>query len=285
MRFVVLVLKGMLYGVTHVSPGLGGGIVLILLGIYGEFVEAIGNLFVKRDRWRQYLGFLIPLGIGMVIGILLAAAMIEGLLTRYPTPTMFVFMGLLIGTIPSVLRLHDDLRPTPRRIAALILGVALVVGIRFAETVLVGRDVSYTFTNAREVTYQSLISFLAGCASVTPGLDGSTVLLLGGTYEPVLAAVSALRNLDIRWAILLPTAVFAALGVVLFSKVIDSVLKRGRAAVYYGILGLIAGSIYGLWSRTTPGDTALWILLLCLLGGAAIAVLLGRVSQEPGFEV
>jgi putative membrane protein len=182
MRFVVLVLKGMLYGVTHVSPGLGGGIVLILLGIYGEFVEAIGNLFVKRDRWRQYLGFLVPLGIGMIVGILAAAALIERLLTRYPTLTMFVFMGLLVGTIPSVLRLHDDLRPTPRRIAALILGAALVIGIRVLEAVLVGRDVTYTFTNAREVAYQSLISFLAGCASVTPGLDGSTVLLLGGTY-------------------------------------------------------------------------------------------------------
>jgi putative membrane protein len=285
MRFVVLVLKGMLYGVTHVSPGLGGGIVLILLGIYGEFVEAIGNLFVKRDRWRQYLGFLVPLGIGMIVGILAAAALIERLLTRYPTLTMFVFMGLLVGTIPSVLRLHDDLRPTPRRIAALILGAALVIGIRVLEAVLVGRDVTYTFTNAREVAYQSLISFLAGCASVTPGLDGSTVLLLGGTYEPVLAAVSALRNLDIRWAVLLSTAVFAALGVVLFSKVIDSVLKRGRAATYYGILGLVLGSIYGLWSRTTPGDTAPWMLVLGVLGGAAVAVLLGRVSQEPGFDI
>jgi len=103
MKYLVLVLKGMAYGVTHVAPGLGGGLILILLGVYERFVEAIGNFFVQRERWREFLAFLIPLGIGMVIGIVLAAKIIAAVLDRYPVATMVFFMGLLIGTIPSCL--------------------------------------------------------------------------------------------------------------------------------------------------------------------------------------
>lgn len=122
MRYIVLVLKGMVYGTTHVLPGIGGGIVMLLLGVYEEFVEAVGNLFVRRDRWRQYLSFLVPLGIGMVLGIVVAAVLVEGLLERHPTASMLFFMGLLLGTIPTVLRLHQDMRATPGRIGALLIG-------------------------------------------------------------------------------------------------------------------------------------------------------------------
>jgi putative membrane protein len=216
----------------------------------------------------------------MVIGVVGSARLIDSLLERFPTATMFVFIGLLVGTIPSVLRLHDDLRPTLPRVLALLLGIAVVAGVRTLETSLVGRDANYTMTTLPQIAYHSLISFLAGCASVTPGLDGSTVLLLGGTYRTVLEAVSALGDMDVRWAVLVPVAIFAGGGGVVFSKVIDTLLKRGRGVVYYAILGLVLGSIYGLYTRTTPGESRAWVLALCLLAGAATAYALGRVSQR-----
>ncbi len=283
MRFIVLVLKGMAYGTTHIVPGIGGGIVMLLLGIYVEFVEAIGNLFVQRDRWRQYLGFLIPLGIGMVLGILVAAVLVEGLLQRHPTASMLFFMGLLLGTIPSVLRLHQDMRPTPGRIGALLLGGALVVAIRALGPLLTGKSAAYTLNTVPEIGYNALMSFLAGGASVTPGLDGSYVLMLGGTYPAVLEAVAGLRHLQIHWPALLSTVIFAGLGVLIFAKLIDSLIKRKPSAAYYAVLGMVIGSIYGLWPQP-PIEGSPIMLILSFVAGAAIAALLGRASAEPGLE-
>ncbi|NLT73050.1 MAG: DUF368 domain-containing protein [Chloroflexi bacterium] len=283
MHWIGLVLKGILYGTTHVVPGIGGGIVLILLGVYADFVEAIGNILVRRDRWRQYLRFLIPLGVGMVLGVFLAAVAVEGLMARYPTASMLFFMGLLLGTIPSVFRLSDDMRPTKGRVAACLAGAAFVVAIRALEPLLAGSTADFTLTTPREIGYNALMSFLAGGASVTPGLDGSYVLLLGGTYPAVLGAVAQLRHLQIHWAALISTAVPAGLGILGFSKVIDSVIKRSPSGAYYAVLGMIVGSIYGLWPQPPIQGSPL-VLALCLIAGATVAIFIGRVPQEPGFD-
>jgi len=283
MHWLGLVLKGMLYGTTHIVPGIGGGIVLLLLGVYQEFVEAVGNLFVRRDRWRQYLGFLIPLGVGMALGVIVAAVAVEGLLERFPTASMVFFIGLLLGTIPSVYRLHADMRPTIGRLVALLCGAVLVVVIRALGPLLTGSGTVYTLESVREVAYNALMSFLAGGASVTPGLDGSYVLLLGGTYPAVLEAVAQVRHLQFHWPALLSTVVFAGLGILVFSKLIDSVIKRNPSAAYYAVLGMIAGSVYGLWPER-PIEGSLLVLGACFIAGFAAALLLGRVPQEPGFD-
>ena len=88
MRYLILVLKGIVYGVTHVAPGLGGGLVLILLGVYEQFVDALGNFFINRHKWKEYLLFLVPLGIGMVLGMLGLARLITFLLDHYPAATV-----------------------------------------------------------------------------------------------------------------------------------------------------------------------------------------------------
>ncbi len=283
MRYIVLVLKGMVYGTTHVLPGIGGGIVMLLLGVYEEFVEAVGNLFVRRDRWRQYLSFLVPLGIGMVLGIVVAAVLVEGLLERHPTASMLFFMGLLLGTIPTVLRLHQDMRATPGRIGALLIGGALVVAIRALGPLLTGKSTAYTLNTVPEVAHNALMSFLAGGASVTPGLDGSYVLMLGGTYPAVLEAVANLRHMQFHWPALLSTVIFAPLGILIFAKLIDSLIKKRPSAAYYAVLGMVLGSIYGLWPQP-PIEGSPILLILSFVAGAAVAVMLGRVSTDPGFD-
>ena len=99
MRLLVLVLKGMAYGVTHIAPGLGGGLVLILLGIYEEFVETVGNFFIQPRKWKQHLAFLLPLGFGMVIGMVVATWHSFGLINSTANYDINKILGLFFTSL------------------------------------------------------------------------------------------------------------------------------------------------------------------------------------------
>jgi len=283
MKRIVLVFKGMAYGITHILPGIGGGVILILMRIYEPFVDAIGNLFIQRHRWREFLSFLIPLGVGMVLGILIAAVVLEKLLEAHPAAMSALFVGLLVGTIPSVLRVHGDMRPSWGRAGASLVGIAFVVGIRGLEASLrAGHGQKWTLEALNQpmgVAYNGLVSFLAGGAAVTPGLDGSLVLIVGGIYEPLLQAISALKNLVIHWWPILTTAVCTLLGIFAFSKLIDTLIKKSPAVAYYGVLGMILGSIYVLVPRQRGADSFL-MLLLAFAVGLGLALWLGKEPSQ-----
>jgi len=299
-KYLVLVLKGMAYGVTHVVPGLGGALMLIMLGIYERFVEAVGNLFIKRENWREYLGFLVPVGVGMVIGTIVLAKLITVLLEGFPAATQFFFMGLVVGTIPAVIRLHGDMRPTVGRVVALLAGVAFVVVVRLIDSRNGGQGTSVDISTVPGLVYHTIVSFFGGGASVTPGLDGSYVLLLGRTYGPVMEAVGNAPDLvfgllRLEWAfelwIIATLGIGALAGIVIFSKLMDTALKRAPSITYYVVLGLIVGSVYGLWP-TVPAQTSILVCALAFLVGTGIAVYFGRphqveeaAAEEQGVQV
>jgi len=111
-------------------------------------------------------------------------------------------------------------------------------------------------------------------------MDGTSVFMLAGTYEPITGALSALSHLDIRWVTIIATALGVAPGIILFSKLIDMVIKRAPAVVYYCVLGIICGSVYGLWPkgmRTASTATIIVAIVTFVVGGA-----LALVFNKPG---
>lgn len=286
MKHLVLVLKGMAYGLTHVVPGLGGGMVLILMGIYEQFVDVMGNLVVQRHRWREFLAFLIPLGVGMCLGIVVTAKLLASVMEQYPAATNVFFMGLLVGTIPPILRVHGEMKPTVGRMVAAFVGLLLVASLKTLENRLAGQSAALTlsdFGQLRILGYNALVSFLGGGASVTPGLDGSLVLILGGTYKPILDAFGDLLHLAIHWGPLLTTGFGALAGILVFSKLIDLLIKANPSLAYYAVLGLIVGSVYVLWPRQ-PSVLAWPFLVLIFVVGAGLALWLGGESAPDKAE-
>ncbi len=219
--YAILMLKGVAYGITHIVPGIGGGLILVVLGIYEQFVDAVGNVLVRRDRWREYVPFLLSLGVGMVVAMLVLSRVITALADRYPVALAFLFMGLLIGTIPNVLRLHDDMRPTAARVLVFVAGLALVVGFRLIQN-RANFGETGTLEGSSGAVYNVVTSFLAGGASVTPGLDGTYIWMLSGTYERIIEAISRLTDLTIEWYILVPAGLGSVAGILAFSKLIDT---------------------------------------------------------------
>lgn len=273
--YLILVLKGIVYGVTNLLPGIGGGLILIVLGIYQQFVSSVGNFFLDLKNWRKNLAFLIPLLIGAAIGMVVFAKGVTYVMENYNVISMFFFMGLVIGTIPSVLKQTGDMRLTFKRLVALVLGMLVVVLFKYAERQSLQAGWNTNANSLGGFLYCFVCNLLAGGASVTPGMDGSYVWMLTGIYQPVMEAIGSVTGLkdifasagvlpalsSVHWAMLLATGFGAIIGMIFFSKLIDLAIKNKPSGTYYFILGLVIASIYGLWPSTQiAGKTAgpLW---------------------------
>src|SRR5690606_16079683 len=117
--------RGILMGITDLIPGVSGGTVAFILGIYDRLLEAISGFFSRA--WKKHIGFLFPLGLGMVTALLLLSRGIDYLLENHYEPTQFFFMGLIIGVIPFIMKEADVKRKFTIRhlILLIILGILL----------------------------------------------------------------------------------------------------------------------------------------------------------------
>ncbi len=261
MSSVFLFLKGVVYGVVNLLPGIGGGIILVILGIYEQFVSSVGNLFLDLRNWRKHLSFLIPMGLGAAAGMILFAKGVSALMGSHPAPAMFFFMGLVIGTIPSVLKLHGDMRPTAGRVTALLVGLVLGILFKVAQSQSLEAGLVARADSVSGFIYYVFANIIAGGASVTPGMDGSYIWMLTGIFEQVMGAIGSVTELlavlssgglgaalaGVHWSVLFSTGIGAVVGIVFFAKLIDLAIKRVPGVSYYTVLGLLLASVYGLW--------------------------------------
>jgi putative membrane protein len=243
--------RGLLMGAADVVPGVSGGTVALVLGIYRRLIDSIRSgssalgSFARADV-RSGLGwlgrvewfFLLPLlaGIGIAIGSL--AAVIETQLHDHPIQVAALFLGLIVSSMLVASRLLER-RDVPRLAIILIVGVAVFVllGLREGlseETVAQADDAAaWAFFFAGAV---------AICAMVLPGISGSLLLVMLGMYGSVLAAVT-----DREFGYLALFLAGATLGLALFSQLLHWALNRHYDSVMAALIGLMAGSTRALW--------------------------------------
>lgn len=280
MKFINTLLKGMAIGVSNVIPGISAGTLMVLLGIYDELVEAIGNILTNKSKRKDYLLFLLPLVIGAVGGVLVFASLITLLIERYAAPIQFFFIGLVLGSIPAVLRMHHEMKPSIIRLAAFVVGLGLVVFLGIEEQLGISAHISAGTSSLLGFSLFAAVGFLAGGTMVTPGVSGAYVFLLTGTYEPIMQALASLTQPPIHWGVLISVAVGAGIGLLVCSRLIALALERQPAVTFYTILGLICGSFVGLWPAGLDVSASSIASMLALIPGIAIAYLLGRSAKS-----
>lgn len=253
MSHVLNLLRGFLMGSADVVPGVSGGTIALVLGIYERLVHAIrtgasalGSLVrgrlgeaLQRARAVEW-NFLVPLLAGIGLAVLSLAALIEHFLEEEPTNTAAVFFGLVAGSILVAWRLVGrwDNRRMGTAVAVAVIAFA-VLGLR-----------------SEEITDPStVLFFVAGAiaiiAMILPGISGSFILLMLGMYEAVLAAVND-RDLLVLGVFL----VGAVIGLAAFSTLLDRMLRDHHDTVMAGLIGLMAGSLRVLWPWPDGTDTS-----------------------------
>lgn len=263
--------RGLLIGGTDLIPGISGGTIAVLLGIYDQLIGAINGLFTKN--WKRHLLFLVPLGIGMVTAIFLLASVIEWLFANYPVPLKFFFLGLILGVLPFLFRKAEAKRNFKGK-HYLLLGLGIIV---VASLNIFNPQEGEVITNVTISTYVFLFfsGFIASSAMIAPGISGSFMLLLLGVYSTIISAISNLQ-LDI----ILVTGFGILLGFLTMSRIVEYFLIRFYTATYAVIIGLVFGSVFVIFPGFPTDALVIGLSIGAFLIGLIAAYLLGKIEYR-----
>ncbi|MFA5060662.1 MAG: DUF368 domain-containing protein [Candidatus Omnitrophota bacterium] len=277
---VILFLKGCAIGVANIIPGVSGGTLAVVLGVYDRLIESIACFFESPGKRKEYAIFLAKILSGAGISMLFLANVMDFLLTHHFHLTIFAFMGLILGGVPSIWRSHGDMRVKTSRVFVFIAGILIVLGpsllgFTAIETATFDAPEMLMFDKGRYLTLL-FSGFLAGGAMIVPGISGSFVLVLLGQYALIIAAIKGL--------ILTPLIVvgFGAMaGILVFSKIIKVCLERSPAMTYYFILGLVTASFIEIFPGVPRGEHVVLFAVIIFFLGAGASYALSKISGEP----
>ncbi|GGJ90760.1 DUF368 domain-containing protein [Lentibacillus kapialis] len=263
--------RGMLMGASDVIPGVSGGTIAVLLGIYERLIAAINGIMTKD--WKKQLTFLIPLGIGIITAIFLLSNVIKWLFKHYPEPTNFFFLGLILGVLPYLFHKADAKNKFQINHIILLLIGALIVGLLGFFQASEGPVVE----NLTASTYIQLFfsGFVASSALVLPGISGSLMLLILGMFSTIMTAIS-----DLQLDVIAITGAGIVIGIVFMSKLVNFFLNNYYTGTFAVIIGMVIGSIFVVFPGW-PGNISLVISSIVMFAmGLAAAYLLGKLEYE-----
>lgn len=258
-------LRGVAIGAANTVPGVSGGTIAVVTGIYDRLVEALGGIVSRR--WREHLLFLVPVLVGIVAGIAAFAWVIDWGLANAPEQTFFFFIGLILGSVRFVWLQLEPIRPRPLN----LLICAVAFGLLVVQAVVERPPLGEAIATVEPATVLPLLGAgaVATATMIIPGISGSFVLVIIGMYSTFLQAVRT-GNAPVLGVLL----VGAIVGLVAASRSMSFLLHRFREPTYWTILGLVAGSIIAIWPGVTSVSAAL-LDLLAVAVGLALALLLG----------
>lgn len=241
---IFLFIKGIILGISFVIPGVSGGTLAVLMGIYEELIEAASNFYKSVNDFKKYFMYLLPIGLGVVFSVSVFARIIKFGLDKAPIITILIFLGMIIGGIPSLCKNVKENKITIKDASLMLVGMLIVLSMLIFHK----SSNLVTFDNMNMYGYVILffVGMLAAVTMVVPGISGSFTLMLIGYYEPVLNMVNeitAFKNLNTNIILMCVFMLGVVLGIVFVSKIIDWCLKHYKKETYYAIIGFVLSSI------------------------------------------
>lgn len=241
---ILLALKGFCVGATMLIPGVSGGSMAMILGVYDELISSVSSFLQHK---KASLIFLSIFCAGGLLGVLLFATPVQHLLTRFPLPTLYFFMGAVAGSVPMICRKAKMSRKSWYLSIWAAAGVLCVLLLSGTPVVSGGA------AKASPLVLLGL-GAVAAVALVLPGISVSYVLLLFGLYNPV---IDGIRNFNLP--LLLPLGAGLVLGILLVTRLLERAMQRYPQPTYLLILGFLVGSLGEIF----PGLPHGWGWIIC----------------------
>lgn len=274
---IIIGIKGFIIGIANIIPGVSGGTLAITLGIYEKLINTISHFFTNI---KENIKFLIPLGIGAVLSILILSNIIGTCLEKYPFPTTLFFIGLILGGVPLLIKKTKG--HTHKISNWFIFGITASIILIFTFLKSEESIVHLINLNLGDYLLLFLIGMIASATMVIPGMSGSFILMLLGYYKPILDTIKSLtkfQNISGNILILIPFGLGIVIGIILIAKLIELLLKKYEIPTYFGIIGFVIASIVAIVKPLTnisihPLQIIIGIILF-LIGGV-VAYRLGE---------
>lgn len=266
-QIILRVLQGALIGLGAVLPGISGGVLCVVFGIYGIIMEFLAN---PVKHFKTHIARLAPVLVGIVIGFLGVANILSFFLDKFPTQSVCVFVGLIGGMMPS---LFNEAGQQGRGksaliafIAALVLTFALLISLQLFSVTLTPNFVWYLFCG-----------LCLAISIIAPGMSFSTLLMPLGLYEPFVAGIG---HLD--FGVLIPGAIGAIVTIILFAKAVDALFKNHYAPAFHAILGVVIAATvmivpFGAFAASVGSCI---VHVICLVVGAVAALELDKFNKK-----
>ncbi len=256
---LILILKGFIIGIGKIIPGVSGGMIAITLNVYDQGIQAISDFF--KDIKKHFV-FLTTLGLGIILAILTTSKLIDYSLNHFFLPTLLLFIGLILGGLPSIIHeVKDDY--SLKNIFILLIPIIIIITLSLATNYLN----SATPSNPNFFIL-IILGIIDAVTMIIPGISGTAILMMLGYYDMIITSFSTFTNWQLFYSnisILVPFILGIIIGVILLAKIINYVLNKYHVSCYYAIIGFSISSILVLIKTAYNNSYNYWELLIGFL--------------------
>ena len=269
--FLLRVLQGALIGLGAVLPGISGGVLCVVFGIYKPVMELLSNPF---KNFKTHVPRLIPVIIGGAIGFMGIANLLAFFLEKYPEPSVCLFVGLIGGMLPSLFREAGEQGRTRGSWISMVIAMAVIFallgGLNASSVQILPNFAWYLFCG-----------FCLALSVIAPGMSFSTLLMPLGLYTPF---VDGIGHLD--FSVLIPGGIGAVVTVICLAKAVNALFDHFYSLAFHAIVGIvIAATVMIIPFGSFAASAAQCIVnLVCIAVGVAAALLLDRFNSHVPVE-
>ena len=267
MRLVLRVLQGVLIGVGAVLPGLSGGVLCVVFGIYKPVMELLSN---PLRNFKTHVPKLLPVIVGMGVGFLGVAKILAFFLETYPDPAVCLFIGLIVGMLPSLFReAGEQGRPKGSWVS---MGVAFV----FILALLISLNL-FSVSIGPNFGWYLFCGFCLALSVIAPGMSFSTLLMPLGLYTPF---VDGLGNLN--FSVIVPAGIGAVITVICLAKAVDALFDRFYPYAFHAIIGIVIAATIMIvpFGSFAVSLGAAAVNIVCLAVGVIAALALDKFNSS-----
>lgn len=269
-KIILTTSKGLIVGASMLIPGVSGGTMAIILGIYNSLIHAINNFF--KDFKKSFI-LLAEFCIGACLGFLLFAKLLDYALQKFELPMMYFFIGAILGGVPLLFKQTKVQKSDTKGISigaiAALAGVALVLSLGLIPENLFGFSGSFSF---QSIIMQLITGIIIAVALVLPGISTSHMLLILGMYNTMLTAI---ENPFDNIVFLASLAISVVIGIFLTTNFLEKAMTKFPQVTYFVIIGFVVGSIIDVF----PGFPTGWEILVCIVTLSAGYIAIRKISQ------
>ena len=276
----ILFIKGFIMGIANVIPGVSGGTLAVILGVFKDFVGSISNIF---KSFKKSVLFLLPIVLGMGVAVVASSKLIETCLNYYPLATILFFVGLILGGVPILFnKIKREMKSIPNYIIFIIMFSFILL---FTFVISGEKNVELVSLTFIDYILLFIVGMLASASMVIPGISGSMVLMTVGYYNSILATVSDIFNFANFWhnvSILIPFGLGVIVGILLIAKLITFLLNKFEVKTYFAIFGFIFSSLIVIFFKNNINFNIIEFVigLVLMVGGFLISYFIAKFNKE-----